>query len=158
MDDQQNQGSNPIEPAPALPVPNRRADGTFGPGNNANPDGNKKNKGYAPWETREDQLEEKYPTLRELMQFFTLNRFGGLVPSEALLDLSARDAEIVRSKVNRIIGSSKDTNAALNDYLDRREGKPIATVRIFKGADPYADIDPANLTDEQLDEALKAAL
>ena len=105
----------------------RTADGRFA-GGAPNPTGKNGMKGLARWEIRVEQLAAKYPTMQDLMQFFTLDKFGSLQPAPALLELNPIDAGIIRQLVAGVVGKAKDVREDRESFWDRFQGKATQTM------------------------------
>ena len=103
----------------------RTPDGKFA-GGNPNPTGANGMKGFARYEIRVEQLNAKYPTCQDLMQFFILGETGQLLPSAKLLEMNAIDAGIIRQLIGQVVGGQ--TLKERESMWNRMQGKPVETV------------------------------
>ena len=147
----ENQQGNPSTQAEEPTKPQRNALGQLLPGHTANPSGENGMKGLARWEMRVEQLSAKYPTMADLMQFFTLDKFNNLLHSPALLELNPIDAGIIRQLVAGVVGKAKDVREDRESFWDRFQGKPTQTM-IVTNPRPEMPKTVAEMTDEQINE------
>lgn len=106
----------------------QNADGTFKIGNQANPTGeNGRRPTGMPWKMRANFIEEKYPTLEDLLQFFDVTfddktKAEIYKPNSKLKKMPHRDATIIVGLFEEFVGSDKIR--AREAYWDRHDGKP----------------------------------
>lgn len=146
-------GSDGQEILPPVPKDGRRADGTFAPGNNANPTGKGgPMKGWQPIGQRYIVLGERYsrkeivemaenPDLaRERLSFwdeFAIQRMARATDRKLTVTDSGADQSLKEAK----------------EIIDRIEGTAVQTVRTST-LPPITSADLDNVTDDMIDDAL----
>ena len=143
----ENQMDSPASQA----IIERKENGQFKEGVSGNPTGKNGMKGLTRWEIRVEQISAKYPTMADLMQFFTLDKFGNLQPAPALLEINHIDAGIIRQLVAGVIGKAKDVREDRESFWDRFQGKPTQTM-IVTNPRPEMPQHVKDMTDEQINE------
>ena len=142
---------NQMDSPPSQAIIERKENGQFKEGVSGNPTGKNGMKGLTRWEIRVEQISAKYPTMADLMQFFTLDEFGSLQPAPALLELNPIDAGIIRQLVAGVVGKARDVREDRESFWDRFQGKPTQTM-IVTNPGPEMPQNVKDMTDEQINE------
>lgn len=118
----------------------RNPDGTV-KGGALNPTGYNGFQRGMPWKMRVLLLEEKFPTLEDLFQFFDIDAADNFKPNKLLRAMPHRDATILMGMFEEFMKG--DRLAAREAYWNRHDGKPTQRTELTG-----AEGGPISVTDE----------